>query len=382
MPLRLRLSCLRGWGRQDEVSARPRMSARDRPLVLAMSVHPTRVAATRLRVAQHVPYLNDAGLDVRLWSFFREDDLTAWYGRRQHARLLVLIRALLRLPLVLRALRDVRLVIVQREALPLGPPVVELLAARGRRLVWDLDDAVWEQFDSPTAGRVPQWVRATGDKYRRICRRADEVWAGSEVLARWCREHNQNVQVVPTVVPVPPRQRAAQQRTVAWIGSHSTGPFIEAVLPAVALVDPAPEILLVGAMLPSLSAVAAQVLPWSQQNEDETLAQARVGLYPVDRQHPLAEGKCGLKAILYMSHGIPSVITPTTTNALVVRDGVEGLYADTPAEWTAKVQRLLDDEDLWERMSEAAHQRARADFSLEVWGPRLAARLVRLTMEH
>lgn len=351
--------------------------------VLVLAVHPQRVAATRLRAMQYAAHWHQADLDVRLWSFFGDSDLPAWYGRSQLRRALVLLKATLRLPRLLTLLRAVSVVLVQREALPLGPPLLELLAARGRVLVWDVDDAVWEDFSSPTAGHVSQWLRATGDKYSWLCRRADEVWAGSEVLATWCRERNANVVVVPTVVPVPAeRPTAAQQRTVGWVGSHSTGPFLEQVLPAVARVEPRPDVVVVGAEVAPVDGLATESQPWSQSTENAALARTRVGLYPVDRGHPLAEGKCGLKAILYMSHGIPSVVTPTSTNAVVVRDGVEGLHADGPDQWTASVQRLLDDGELWEQMSVAAHRRARDEYSLEAWGPRLAARLTDLARRH
>lgn len=355
------------------------MTAPDRPVVLVLAVHPPRVAATRLRAVQYAPAFGEAGLDVRLWSFLAERDLAHWFGTSHRRRALVLLRALARLPRLLRIVRGVSVVLVQREALPLGPPLVELLVARRRLLVWDVDDAIWEEFTSPTAGRVPQWVRGTGGKYRRLCRRADEVWAGSEVLARWCRQHSPRVVVVPTVVPVP-EQRPARStlRSVGWVGSHSTGPFLEKVLPAVAAVRPPPELLVVGATPSVPPEVPSRVLPWSADVEDEVLSSTRVGLYPIDREHALAEGKCGFKAILYMAHGIPSVVTRTSTNAAIVREGVEGLFAETPEDWTGAMQRLLDDEELWESMSRAAHLRARSDYSLETWGPRLGRRLLDL----
>jgi glycosyltransferase involved in cell wall biosynthesis len=103
-----------------------------------------------------------------------------------------------------------------------------------------------------------------------------------------------------------------------------------------------------------------------------------VGLYPIDTAHPLAHGKCGLKAVLYMAQGVPPVVTPTASNADIVRDGVDGLFADTPADWTAAVGKLLDDPELWERLSVASHARALADFSVTHWAPWVAAELRRL----
>lgn len=352
----------------------------DRVVLAALAVHPSSVAATRLRAVQYAEPLAERGISFRLWSFLREEDLAAWFGPSQWRRAWVLVKALLRVPAVLSVLRGADVVMVQREALPLGPPVVERFAARGRALVWDVDDAIWEPFVSPTAGRVPQWLRATGGKYRWLCAHADEVWAGSRVLAEWCSRHNSRVSVVPTVVDVPDAYPVdgPRRRTVGWVGSHSTGPFIEAALPALRRISPPPDAVIVGASPLIPSGVRAEVRPWSPAAEEQALAAMRVGLYPVDRAHPLADGKCGLKAILYMSRGIPPVVTPTPTNADVVRDGIDGLHADSAEEWAGQVQRLLDDDALWDRLSASAHERAREQYSVQVWAPQVAARVLEL----
>lgn len=348
-------------------------------VVTVLSVHPAKVAATRLRLIQYADLFAEHSITLRSWSFLREQDLAAWFGRSHFRRVLVLLLGLARLPRVVTAVRHSQVLVVQREAVPVGPPVVELLAARGRRLVWDVDDAIWEHFDSPTVGRVPQWLRATGGKYSRLCRRADEVWAGSEVLAAWCRACNPRTQVVPTVVTVPPARPVHRPNRIAgWIGSHSTQSFVEAALPAVAAVAPPPLVTIVGAHPEVPAGLEVEIAEWSPEAEARALERIRVGLYPIDRRHPLAEGKCGLKAILYMAHGIPPVVTPTPTNARIVRDGIDGLHAETTEDWTQAVARLLEDGALWESLSLSAYNRAREDYSLQTWAPRLAARLVAL----
>jgi glycosyltransferase involved in cell wall biosynthesis len=317
---------------------------------------------------------------MRSWSFLGEADLAAWYGPSQLRRVLVVLRALLRIPAAIRLIEHSDVVVVQREALPLGPPLLELFAGRRRPLVWDVDDAIWAEFTSPTAGRVPRWLRATGDKYVTLGRKADEVWAGSEVLAQWCRAHNAATFVVPTVVEVPEeRPEHVSNRVVTWVGSHSTGPFLERILPALAAVEPNPVVRVVGAVPRNIPRdLAVDVRQWSIDNERDALDKARVGVYPIDTAHPLADGKCGLKAVLYMAHGIPPVVTPTTTNATVVRDRVDGLFAETPADWTRCVAELLDDAVLWESLSASAHQRALDDYSVRRWAPWWAEAVRRL----
>jgi glycosyltransferase involved in cell wall biosynthesis len=347
-----------------------------RKTVAAVSVHPAELAATRLRVHQFLPSLRENGIDVKTWSFLRQKDLPAWYGRSQLARAFVLIRALLRLPAVWRTVRSADLILVQREALPFGPPIVELLFARRRKMVWDVDDSVWVPYVSPTAGRIPRWLRAPSDKYGRLCEAADEVWAGSEVLASWCRERQANVVLLPTVVDVPeyPPSRV-KTRTLGWIGSHSTSPFIEQLLPTLREIDPAVRVIVVGGEPLVPDGLDCEIYDWSPDRERWALEQSWVGLYPVDCSHPMAEGKCGLKAILFMSAGLPAVVTPTTPNSAVVRDGIDGYHARHGEEWVRAIDALLRDEPAWHQMSRSAHERAQIHYSLARWAPVVTERL-------
>jgi hypothetical protein len=314
---------------------------------------------------------------MTLWTFFSDRDLERWFGASHGGRVLALLRGLLRLGSAWRLVRRSDAVWVLRDAVPVGVAFFERWLLRGRRWVWDVDDAVW-QHTSPTAGALPTWLRATPAKYERLCRSATQVWAGSAVLAAWCRQRNAAVELVPTVVPVLPLTPSERDEvTACWVGSHSTTPFLAAVAPALLAQLPTLRIVAVGADETQLQAHERLVSKrWSAQVEENVLEESRVGLYPVDSSHPLADGKCGLKAILYMAHGVPPVVTPTTTNAHIVRDGVDGLHATDNETWVDAVRRLLDDDELLERLRSSGHARAADEYSLEVWTPRVA-RLLR-----
>ncbi|MBV9920929.1 MAG: glycosyltransferase family 4 protein [Pseudonocardia sp.] len=351
--------------------------------LLVLSVYPEDQAGTRLRAHQLQPSWESAGFEVTYWSFLALADSVRWFsGAGALVRAAILARSIARVARLPGLLRRADVVLVLREVLPVATAVVERAAARRARLVWDVDDTLWVEYPRLFARWLPRRLRRTPEKYVEIARLSAEVWAGSESLADWCREHAASVVVVPTTVAVPERVpgRDERSRAAAWVGSASTAPFLEPVLTALAdLADP-PEVVCVGAPTALARARWVRAEPWSLASESRALTTARVGLYPIDREHPLAEGKAGLKAVLYMAHGLPCVVSPTAAVSHIIRDGEEGLHASTPQEWRDGVQRILDDAALWERLAAAGRERAATEFSPELWGRRLGQRLAALAV--
>jgi len=64
-----------------------------------------------------------------------------------------------------------------------------------------------------------------------------------------------------------------------------------------------------------------------------------------------------------LAHGLPTVISPSAAADLGLRDGEECLIAETCQEWVDKIQRLLDDAELWERLRTGGQEFVRARYS-------------------
>lgn len=87
---------------------------------------------------------------------------------------------------------------------------------------------------------------------------------------------------------------------------------------------------------------------------------------------PWARGKCGYKLIQYMACGLPVIASPVGVNTEIVEHGVNGFLASTEAEWIEALRTLLSDAALRARMGEAGRRKVERDYSLQVWGPRVA----------
>src|SRR5262249_7178419 len=122
-------------------------------------------------------------------------------------------------------------VLVQREAMLLGPPWFEAFvrSAWNRPLVLDLDDATYLPYRSPTYGRLGSALKCFG-KTDRLISWADVVICGNDAIAEYVVAKGKRAVVLPTVVdtdvfrpregPSPP----AAKPVLGWVGSHSTFP--------------------------------------------------------------------------------------------------------------------------------------------------------------
>lgn len=345
--------------------------------VLMLAVHPPNLAATRLRLHQYRAHLELSGWTTNLLTLFDPDDVEVWHSPAVPRRASLLIRRTVRLVLRLAlAVRRADAIIVQREVLPLPSSLLERILARLRPLVWDVDDAIWVPFRSPTARYLPWRLRASRGKYVGIARAARETWAGSVPLCDAIRAWGVTAHLVPTVTDSPTHRPPTQGRdAIVWIGSHSTYPFVEPMLQGIRDVAQRAgmETVVMGAGALSEEIDGVDYIPWTPHAERALLERAAVGLYPLDPMHPSVWGKCALKAILYMAHGVPVIASPDKA-VLAVMPTTAGLLAENTTEFIACMGTLLSDLDSRDHMSAAGFAAADA-FSLRMWEARLATML-------
>jgi hypothetical protein len=333
----------------------------------AGSVYPGDAASTRLRVLGLAEPVGRAGGRLSAWSFLSADGHERWMrGGIRRAR--PVVAGLGRVREARRGIRAADVVLVQRECLPFNSLVLERSIPDAVPLVWDLDDALWRNHTGPHGA-----VRGSERKYAWLARSAAMVWAGNENVADWCREQGaRNVVVVPTTTPIP-RQVGSPDvnRRLAWVGSPSTGRFIEHLLHSLAD-DLRPWLIeVVGARVQVPAGLRVEQFDWTQEAENRALSRAWAGLYPIDTAHPLAHGKSGLKAVLFGGYGIPTIATRTRSTADIVVDGETGLLAGSRQEWQEALAAIADPQTR-ARMSGQARNLVEARFDPAVWGERCA----------
>ncbi|MDH3668534.1 MAG: glycosyltransferase family 4 protein [Paracoccaceae bacterium] len=342
------------------------------------------IPSQRYRWEQWLPHLEAAGLQVEVVCCSTKAVGAARHaGRGLAAFALMALRYPVWLVQALRAGLRANLVVIHRNAALSGPPLAEmLLSLMGKRLVYELDDAI---YLPPESGDT-FWRRLVRCDWRAgmIGRRAAMVGAGNPTLGAHMAQYCHHVVIWPSTVDTglyrAPMREGIAPPVIGWTGSRSTQQYLEPLLPQLAaLQHEAPfEMLVIGAEIDlATHGLAGRCVPWSAETEVGLTGEIDIGLMPLP-DTPWARGKCALKAIQYQALGAPAVVSDVGVTREVVIDGESGFVVAPGGDWPAPLRRLLEDADLRRRMGAAGRARVEAHYSARVVGQRVAADLSNL----
>lgn len=356
--------------------------------VLALASYPVEAAATRYRLEQFVAPLAERGITLTIHPFLDTSLFQRLYQRGSLPRKAIglLKSAVLRLRDV-PAARQADVLLIQREAMLFGPPLIEWLITRvlKRPMVLDLDDATYVSYTSPTYGGVGtalKWFGKTDD----LIRWAAVVTCGNRSIAEYVSSKGARARIIPTVVDTDvfrPAPRAHDTPVVlGWIGTHSTFPYLESIFPVLRELARKYSFRLkvvgAGTDRVEIPGVEVENLPWKLEREVQDFQSIDIGLYPIDPAlyaGKWAFGKSGFKAIQYMAVGVPYVATPVGGSAEIGAAGTTHLFAMTSKEWHLGLETLLMDEEQRQRMGAAGRRHVVEHYDLQAQADKLAEAL-------
>jgi glycosyltransferase involved in cell wall biosynthesis len=365
--------------------------------VLAICAYPIEAAATRFRVAQYIEPLRKRGIELTVKPFLETGQFAEFYRKGGVVRKAVsILRPLMNRIKGISELGTFNVLFVQREAMMFGPGVFEWLYSKLGRLplVLDLDDATYVSYISPTYGRIGTLFKFVG-KTDNLIRRASLVTCGNRFIAEYTNSKGTPAVVIPTVVDLDefrPRQFKSERvdLTVGWIGTHSTFPFLESILPV--LIELARKhkfrLKIVGSGKESwdIKAIDVDLLEWSLERETEDFRSLDIGLYPITTSSSASEdwikGKSGFKAVQYMAVGVPFVMSPIGVCGEIGEPGYTHFNANTLEDWYNSLDTLLADGELRIEMGLAARKYAIENYDLMSQAEKIAEALKSVGREH
>lgn len=153
--------------------------------------------------------------------------------------------------------------------------------------------------------------------------------------------------------------------TIGWTGTFSSKKYLDL------LIKPLHEVvkkfkfklLIIGNFEFEIDQIDYEVIFWDKVREVEQLHKIDIGLYPVFDE-PWSYGKSGLKALQYMSNGIPLIASKTIVNQRIIENHIDGILVENDEKsWTNAIIKLINDKELRQKLSENARKKIIQNYS-------------------
>jgi len=342
--------------------------------VLFITPYPIEGASSRYRIYQYLHLLEINDIKTKVRPFISSKLQNVIYKKNK-----LLISFYLLLSSINRIIDVFRcfnydIVFIHREAFPFGPNIIErIFKLIGKKIILDFDDAIF----LPYAKKSRFALRITPkDRTISLIKLADHIIVGNNYLCDFVKPINNNVSLLPTPIDTDKFTLKISREnitTIGWVGSFSTSEYINEVEQAIKYLSSKYNIKfrIVGSGRNiSIPGVNVENIEWSLKNEVIDFQKINIGIYPLPNDL-WARGKCGFKAIQYMSCGVPVVASPIGVNKEIIKDGFNGFLAETQEDWIKKIELLINDKELRTRIGKEGRRTVEEKYSVSANFPKL-----------
>lgn len=307
----------------------------------------------RFRFEQYFSILKENHIDYHIESFWSKEAWTILY-RDGHkiTKAIAFISGVFKRFLLLFKILDVQLIFIHREALPVGPPIIEFLLSRffRKKIIYDFDDAIW-LANTSKQNYLVSWLKFH-EKVKRICRWSWKVSCGNAYLADYARKYNHQIYVNPTTIDTSyhkteNNKSENQILIIGWTGAHSTNKYFESLEPVLEELSKNYHIQIVAIsdQKPNVTLDNFTFVSWNKVHEIQQLDKIDIGIMPLDNS-VWELGKCGFKALQYMAMEIPTVASDVGVNHQIIEHGVNGFLCNNHNDWLRYLGELISSESL------------------------------------
>lgn len=263
------------------------------------------------------------------------------------------------------------LVFIHREALPLGPPIIEYIISNilKKKIIYDFDDAIWIQNTSENnsiAGKLKYH-----QKVKLICKWSWKVSCGNDFLADFAKKFNARIYINPTTIDISYHKpktinTSNQQITIGWTGSHSTIKYLKPLESILKELDNrySIKIMIISNQKPDWDFVNYDFIKWNKEKEIEQLDNIDIGIMPLD-DSVWEKGKCGFKALQYMAMKKPAIVSNVGVNENIINHGLNGFLCNNPEDWLSYLTDLISSESLRKSMGEEGRKKVIESYSVQ-----------------
>ncbi|MBD0400823.1 glycosyltransferase family 4 protein [Flammeovirga sp. EKP202] len=342
--------------------------------ILILTPYPKSIAPSqRFRFEQYLKILTENGYEYEYHSFL---NLKTWKILHQPGKFLqkgiaILFAFLKRFLLMLRVGKFDQ-VFIHREASHIGPPIFEFYITKilRKKVIYDFDDAIWLPNYSEHNAKFNK-LKMYG-KVKRIIQWASVVSVGNEYLKEYAINYNKNVKVNPTTIdtenyhnPELYKKENNNLPVIGWTGTLTTAQYIEFLIPVFQKLEKKYnfEFRMISNEDPKFPIRSLVYHPWSKETEIQDLMKFDIGIMPL-KDDIWAKGKCGFKALQYMSLGVPAIVSPVGVNTKIVDHTLNGFICENTEQWYTALEQFLEKSTSTD-MSIAAREKIVNNYSVQ-----------------
>lgn len=281
------------------------------------------------------------------------------------------IVGVLRRFLLFSKIHQFELIFIHREALPVGPPIVEFILAKvfDKKIIYDFDDAIWLQNTS-RQNRIVSWIKYH-EKVKSICKWSWKVSCGNSFLADYARKFNSSTYINPTTIDTSYHLSKGsnfenRKLVIGWTGTHSTNTYFELIAPVLADLEKIHniEVLVISDQIPDVELDNFSFIKWEKEREMQQLDKIDIGIMPLKNTN-WEQGKCGFKALQYMAMGKPAVVSKVGANIDIIDHGVDGYLYSNNLELKKFLSDLISSESLRVEIGRNARKKVLEKYSVQ-----------------
>jgi glycosyltransferase involved in cell wall biosynthesis len=341
--------------------------------ILFIVPYPTdKAPSQRFRFEQYYELLNEKGIDYDIKPFLSNEiwDILYLPGRFLK-KAFGILGGLFKRFFLLFKLKQYDYIFIHREATPIGPSFFEYFASRWlkKKIIYDFDDAIWIPNFSE-ANSFFSFLKGYGNVHK-ICSYAYKISCGNEYLCDYAKQFNKNVVYNPTTIDTNNyhnrvKDQSGEEFVIGWTGSHSTIRYIGEIVPVLSKLEKKYTFTfrVISDFKPEFELNSLEYVKWKKESEIEDLLGFNIGIMPLVNDK-WANGKCGFKALQYMSLGIPALVSPVGVNSRIVDHGLNGFICDTPEEWETSIETLLKNRETLGEMSKQTRKKIIDHYSVK-----------------
>ena len=257
--------------------------------------------------------------------------------------------------------------------MPVGTSLPERITRYlAKKVIYDIEDNVIIQQKNEL-NAITKLLRGK-DKFEFLIRNADHVITSSPFLNDDCLKKNKYAKCtyisssMDTARFLPVNTYTNDRKPViGWTGTFSTKIYLDLLRPVFIELKKERDfkLLVIGNFAYDFPEMDLEVIQWTSEHEVADLQQMDIGVYPL----PINDwvlGKSGLKAIQYMTIGIPTVATDVGTTPMLITHMQNGCLVKTNLEWIEALKQLIDDPALRREMGTAARRHIEANYSKDI----------------